>query len=124
MAAKKRGKPFTPGDKRINRKGRPRTGESTAEILRAKLDQTVKGKTRRENIAEALITKAEGGDVPAARTVIERVEGRPLTPLTFQGSGYGMFGPCTERDPEKLKIIFSNLSRRLPDLLKGTNGAS
>lgn len=106
--AKQRGKPFRPGDKRINRKGRPRKGESTAEILREKLDQVVKGKTRREILAESLLSKAEGGDVPAARTVLERVEGR--SPFIVSP------GASAETDPDKLRVIVANMRDAMPEL--------
>ena len=116
MKAKRgKGKPFTPGDKRINRKGRPRTGDTTAEVMRAKLDQVVKGSTRREIIAEAQVVKAEKGDTVAARLVIERAEGHALTPLSILGGGgRGPFDvPCTETDPAKLRVILANMRRVL-----------
>lgn len=67
MNEKMQGRPFTSGDKRINRKGRPSKGAALAEILRADLDQVKDGKTRLEIIAQVLSKKAEYGDVPVAR---------------------------------------------------------
>jgi Family of unknown function (DUF5681) len=94
-----------------NPKERPRKGDSTAEVLRELLDQVKGGRTRREIIAEALLSKAEGGDVPAARTVIERVDGRSpyiIAPADLRRSH--------ETDPDKLRIIMWNLRQAMPEL--------
>jgi hypothetical protein len=70
--------PFTKGDPRINRKGRPKKGTALTDILNYKLDQkTGDGKFRREVVAEKLIELAEGGDVAAIKYIMDRVDGRP-----------------------------------------------
>jgi hypothetical protein len=130
---KPRGKPFQKGsgarlDPRINRKGRPPAGDSTAEVMRAKLDQMKGGKTRREIIAEAQIVKAEKGDTVAARLVIERAEGHAVTPLSIlpgDGGGEGL-RPYIEASirtasPENLRRMAANM-RGLLLRDKGRNG--
>ncbi|MGA2765981.1 MAG: DUF5681 domain-containing protein, partial [Spirochaetia bacterium] len=94
-----------------NPKGRPRKGDSTAEVLRILLDQVKDGRTRREIIAEALLSKAEGGDVPAAGTVMERVEGR--SPYTITP---GNLRASHETDPDKLRVIVANMRDAMPEL--------
>ena len=122
MKARGKGKPFAPGDKRINRKGRPPAGDSTAEVMREKLAQVKGGKTRREIIAEAQIVKAEKGDTVAARLVIERAEGHAVTPLTILGGvvdGH-IYAPSRETDPAKLRLMAANMRLLMRD--KGRNG--
>jgi len=69
---------FEKGDKRINRKGRPRKGQSITEILSVLLDQkNESGKLRRADVAEKLIKLAENGDFPAIRYLVDRIDGKP-----------------------------------------------
>jgi len=81
-------KPFEKNDPRINRKGRPKKGESMTDILNWALDQkrNIKdGKTGKEKslllrhvLAEKLISKAvDEGDVAAIKYIYDRIDGRP-----------------------------------------------
>jgi hypothetical protein len=67
-----RGRPFAVGDPRINRKGRPRIGNSLAEALREYLEGKEKGSTRKTALVEKLYLAALGDNcVPAARLIVE-----------------------------------------------------
>jgi len=58
-----------------NPNGRPRKGQAINDVLREKLDEAGEdGRTRRERIIEALLDRAEGGDLQAIRWLIERLE--------------------------------------------------
>ena len=82
------GKPFEKNDPRINRKGRPKKGESMTDILNWALDQkrTIKDSGTGEEkslllrhvLAEKLISKAvDDGDVAAIKYIYDRLDGRP-----------------------------------------------
>lgn len=81
---KRRGKPFQPGDPRINRRGVPRESVALAKLLRESAAEVLlspsprcPAKTRLTCIEEALADKAERGDVRAAEVLFDRVGGRP-----------------------------------------------
>ena len=81
------GKQFVRGDPRINRKGRPKKGQSMTEILSYKLDQkNDAGLLRREAIAGKLISMAENGDLPAIRYICDRLDGRPRETVSVSDS--------------------------------------
>ena len=80
-------RPFTKNDHRINRKGRPKKGDSLTDFLSHALDQKKEimqkdGKVKtlfvREMIAERLILKAMCGDVLAMKYIFDRVDGSPV----------------------------------------------
>jgi hypothetical protein len=64
-----RGRPFQPGDPRINRGGKPPAILSRAIV--AKLTPE-----RADKLAEVLLTKAEAGESWAVQTILERTEGK------------------------------------------------
>jgi hypothetical protein len=80
--------PFTKNDPRINRKGRPRKGQTMTDILNWALDQKRKitdvktGEEKslllRQVLAQKLIDKAiDDGDVPAIKYIFDRLDGKP-----------------------------------------------
>jgi ribosomal protein L17 len=74
------GKPFEKDDPRINRRGRPKKGETLTDLLREKIETTKTAKeklTRKERIVEKLIALAEGGDFSALRYLFDRLDGKP-----------------------------------------------
>ena len=81
MAVKQRancrgtGRPFSKGDRRINRKGRPRKAESVTHWLR-EIGAAHDGQ-RFKRLADALWRLALDGDLPAIRELLDRLEGRP-----------------------------------------------
>jgi hypothetical protein len=80
-------KPFTKGDARINRRGRPKKGQSLTDILNYQLDQKKgDGQLRRETIAGKLIELAEGGDITAIKYIMDRVDGRPRETVELKNS--------------------------------------
>ncbi len=65
-----------------NPNGSPKKGTSVAELLRKKAARKVltgknKGKTYGDAIAEAILDKAQGGDLKAADLFYDRIEGKP-----------------------------------------------
>jgi len=65
-----------------NPRGRPRKGRALSEHLRAVLGEEVEAPdgrrvTRARLLAEVLVSAALGGDVRAARLLLEHLEGRP-----------------------------------------------
>jgi hypothetical protein len=72
-------KPFVKNDSRINRKGRPRKGQSLTDILSLRLDEKDEtGKLKRQAVVDGLIEAAIGGDVTALRYVFDRIDGKPV----------------------------------------------
>jgi hypothetical protein len=80
--------PFVKNDSRINRKGRPKKGQTLTDILDWTLDQKRKiknGETGEEKslllrqmLAQRLVDKAlDEGDVPAIKYIFDRLDGRP-----------------------------------------------
>jgi hypothetical protein len=81
-------KPFVKNDPRINRRGRPKKGQTLTDILDWALDQKRRikdGETGEEKslllrhmLAQRLIDKAvDEGDVPAIKYIFDRLDGRP-----------------------------------------------
>jgi hypothetical protein len=80
--------PFVKGDTRINRKGRPKKGQTLTDILDWALDQKRKIKNEetgeekslllRQMLAQRLIHKAvDEGDVSAIKYIFDRLDGKP-----------------------------------------------
>jgi hypothetical protein len=80
--------PFVKGDARINRKGRPKKGQTLTDILDWALDQKRKIKNEetgeekslllRQMLAQRLIHKAvDEWDVPAIKYIFDRLDGKP-----------------------------------------------
>jgi hypothetical protein len=80
--------PFVKGDSRINRRGRPKKGQTLTDILNWVLDQKRKIKNEetgeekslllRQILAQKLIDKAvNDGDVAALKYVFDRIDGKP-----------------------------------------------
>ena len=73
------GRPFQPGDPRINRGGRPRTRGLREELVR-QLDE-VDGRTGRSNrelVVQELIDQAIGGHVGAIKLILGYTDGLPV----------------------------------------------
>jgi hypothetical protein len=77
---------FTSGDSRINRKGRPKKGQSLTDILNWELDQkrTFEDGDKtgtlilRHLLAKKIIEKAiDNGDVFAMKYIYDRIDGKP-----------------------------------------------
>ena len=72
------GVPFIKNDPRINRKGRPKKGQSLTDILDYNLDMKNKdGVLYRDGVAKKLIQLALSGDVAAIKYIMDRIDGRP-----------------------------------------------
>ncbi len=104
-------KPFVKGDPRINRKGRPKMGESIAEKFRDGLAEPLdksNGYSTLDSIIDRMIKKALQGNQDAAEYVIAR--------------GYGKMIDRIEANNINKNYDFSNLSieerTRLLELIK------
>jgi hypothetical protein len=91
-------KPFTPGDPRINRNGRPKKGESYTDLIRAfgekefiKKDGTVV--ISKQALVEHLFSIAlQNKDISAIKYIIDRIDGSPKQNVDI----YGGFLPISE----------------------------
>jgi len=80
--------PFSKG-KSGNPRGRPRKGETLTDLLREKLEttKTTRDKlTRKEKIAEKLLSLAESGDLGALRYVFDRLDGKPRETIEMENA--------------------------------------
>lgn len=79
MAGK--GKPFTKGDTRINRKGRKKKGDVFSELLRDALLEVLDpatGYRRIDSIADKMVTQAQQGNKDARQDVLHYAYGKPV----------------------------------------------
>lgn len=84
----KDGKPFTKGDPRINRKGRPKKLPKLDELLAEVLGTEEGGKTAAEQILEAMRKRATHyGDVKAAQLLLDRGYGKVKEKLDITTDG-------------------------------------
>jgi hypothetical protein len=85
--------PFKKGDSNINRKGRPKKGDSMTEDIQKQLDlldvdtSGDKKITRREAISKVLTNMAIKGDMRAIKLVLEYTTSRPATDMNISGDG-------------------------------------
>ena len=68
--------PFAPGN--TLGRGRPKSGKSFTDMLRLAVAErrAAEGTTRLRAIADALVAKAEAGDVHAIKEIADRLDGR------------------------------------------------
>ena len=71
-------KPFTKGDPRINRNGRPKTVPGLEKLLIEVLGAEVGKKSKVQRILEKLADLAIKGDVRAAELLLNRCYGKPV----------------------------------------------
>ena len=74
--------PFRPGQSG-NPAGRPK--QVATRLIREMAEELAEGsnETRLRRIVDALLTKAEGGDLEAVKIVFDRLEGRPRQAVTL-----------------------------------------
>ena len=74
--------PFSKDDPNINRKGRPMSGTTWAEIFKRIGEEVQKIKehhiTKKERLARELYKLAICGSLPASRIIMDREEGTPI----------------------------------------------
>ncbi len=72
----------------INRDGAPDKQFQVREVLIRKVQEKKAKQQRIENMAEAIISKAEQGDVPVFNSIVDRIDGKPPQGI----GGYGADG--------------------------------
>ena len=82
--ARPRGRPFKKGQ-RANPNGRPRKGNSLAEVLRLALEVKHDGKAAKVLLAEKLIEVGLTGNIAAIAYAFDRVLGRPQQSVELGG---------------------------------------
>jgi hypothetical protein len=119
-------KPFEKGDIRINRKGRPKKGQTMTDILAWALDQKRQikdGKTGEEKslllrhlLAEKLISKAlDDGDVAAIKYIYDRLDGKPIETVQLSAKKNDI-----PDDPEERDRLAGEMERELGLVRAGT----
>lgn len=86
-------KEFVKDDPRINRKGRPKKGQTITDEIRKELErQTLKlGKSisKRKAIAKVLVELSLHGDLPAIRQLMTYIDGLPIEKHEITGAEGG-----------------------------------
>ena len=111
--------PFVKNDPRINRKGRPKKGQSLTDILDWILDQKRRiknGETGEEKslllrqmLAQRLINKAvDEGDVPAIKYIFDRLDGKPKETIEMSGKRDDI-----PTDPEERRALAERIEKEL-----------
>ena len=78
---------FKKGDKRINRKGRPRVLPDLKEKIAEMLSEEKSGITGLDAIIKALLAKAAKGDTRAAQELLDRYYGKSLQKMEAEHKG-------------------------------------
>ncbi len=92
------GKPFTKGDKRINREGRPRKLPDLDALLAEVLGAEKSNKSAMLLILSALCRKAQRGDVRAAELLLDRGYGKLIARQQIEMTLDGL-------TPDELKLL-------------------
>jgi hypothetical protein len=111
--------PFVKNDPRINRRGRPKKGQTLTDILDWALDQKRKIKNEetgeekslllRQMLAQQLIHKAvDEGDVPVIRYIYDRIDGKPKETIEMSEKRDDI-----PDDPEERRALAERLRREL-----------
>lgn len=79
-------KPFSKGDKRINRKGRPAVLPGLKEAIAKVLAEEKDGVNALEAILKTMRAKAVKGDVRAAQELLDRAFGKPKQSIEHSGN--------------------------------------
>lgn len=119
------GKPFQPGDPRINRAGRIDGGrrgivEAAKKILQEPTKYRGKTMTKEEALIEAHITRGLKGNVNSARFVVEYAYGRPMQRTEITGGEEGGYAAYFEK-PSEAEIraveerLLAQVGNREPD---------
>lgn len=81
-----KGKPFPKGVSG-NPNGRPKAEWSWSGLLKEAAEQELKGKAKKEWIAESLFNQAIKGNVQAIKEFGDRIDGKPTQPVSGTGEG-------------------------------------
>jgi hypothetical protein len=114
------GKPFTKGDSRINRKGRPKVGESLAEKFRDALAERLDGDySKLDSLIDKTVEMALKGNQPAIEFVLARGWGKMIDRIEVTPKQEFDLSKLSDEEIERLEEIQKKLSQR--DLLDDGN---
>jgi hypothetical protein len=111
--------PFVKNDPRINRRGRPKKGQTLTDVLSWTLDQKRKIKNEetgeekslllRQMLTQRLINKAvDEGDVPAIKYIFDRLDGKPKETIEMSEKRDDI-----PTDPEERRALAERIEREL-----------
>jgi hypothetical protein len=111
--------PFVKNDPRINRKGRPKKGQTLTDILDWTLDQKRRIKNKetgeekslllRQMLAQRLINKAvDEGDMPAIKYIFDRLDGKPKETVEMSEKRDDL-----PADPEERRALAERIEKEL-----------
>ena len=110
------GKPFVKGDSRINRKGRPKKGESIAEKFRDALAERLNGDySKLDSMIDKVVEKALKGDQQAIEFVIARGWGKMIDRIELTPKPQHDLSKLSDEELEHLEEIQRKLAHQ--DLL-------
>jgi len=77
------GNGFDKNPQNINKEGAPKKDWTWAGLIEKEADKEVDGVTKKEKVVEAVMDKAENGDVQAFRELSNRTDGAPKQSQTI-----------------------------------------
>ena len=91
-------KGFQANPENINRNGRPKKGESLADLMRVYLDKPHEKEaiTNKEKFVQSVFKKAIDGEVAAMKLVWNYIDGMPLQPTDLTSGGERIGTPTRE----------------------------
>ena len=109
---------FQKGDSRINRKGRPKVGQSLAEKFRDALNEVIDpetGYTKLDSIMDKMLTKAQQGNLNAADMAFIRAYGKPIERIETNNINKNYdFSKLSMEERLKLHETLNNVSTTVP----------
>jgi hypothetical protein len=110
------GKPFTKGDSRINRKGRPKVGESLAEKFRDALAERLQGDySKLDSLIDKTVDMALKGNQQAIEFVLARGWGKMIDRVEITPKQEFDLSKLSDEEIERLEEIQRKLEQK--DLL-------
>lgn len=123
MAGK--GRPFTTGDPRINKKGRPKKGTRISDKFEDMLNEVLDpltGYTVLDSMMDAVKKKALQGDLPSLEYVIARAYGKMVERVESNNKNVNENYDLSDRPLDERKMVWEILKRgKRPDTDKPIN---
>lgn len=103
---------FVAGDSRINRKGRPKKGESISDMTRDALLEVIdpaSGYRRIDSIIDRMVTQAQQGNKDARKELLDRVYGKVPEKVENLNTDVVDLSKLSDEDLERLLIMQEKL---------------